>query len=144
MQIANKCILLMALVLSAFYAQSQIHKVYTGKEGRKSCEITIYDSGYVDVVPQFPGGDRAMMKFINETRRYPVEAYNNKVQGRVVCSFVVYPDGTINVISVIKGVEESLDREAVRIIQEMPRWMAGTIGEQPVPVSCVLTIPFRL
>ena len=103
MQIANKCILLMALVLSAFYAQSQIHKVYTGKEGRKSCEITIYDSGYVDVVPQFPGGDRAMMKFINETRRYPVEAYNNKVQGRVVCSFVVYPDGSINAISVIKG-----------------------------------------
>ena len=85
-----------------------------------------------------------MMKFINETRRYPVEAYNNKVQGRVVCSFVVYPDGSINAISVIKGVEESLDREAVRIIQEMPRWMAGTIGEQPVPVSCVLTIPFTI
>ena len=79
-------------------------------------------------------------KFINETRVYPAEAYNNRIQGRVVCSFVVYPDGSINGISVMKGVEETLDREAVRIISEMPRWIAGCIGNEAVPVSCVLAI----
>lgn len=143
MQILNRIITLIILAIGAHYVSAQIHRVYTGN-GHKSSEITIYDSGYVDVVPQFPGGERALTKFINETRCYPVEAYNNKVQGRVVCSFVVYPDGTINGISVIKGVEETLDREAVRIISEMPRWLAGSIDNQAVPVSCVLAIPFRL
>ena len=139
----NRLIVLTILTFSANFINAQIHRVYTGN-GQKNNEITIYDSGYVDVVPQFPGGERALMKFINETRCYPTDAYNNKVQGRVVCSFVVYPDGSINGISVIKGVEETLDKEAVRIIREMPRWMAGSIDNQAVPVSCVLAIPFRL
>lgn len=139
----NQLIVLTILTFSANFINAQIHRVYTGN-GQKNNEITIYDSGYVDVVPQFPGGERALMKFINETRCYPTDAYNNKVQGRVVCSFVVYPDGSINGISVIKGVEETLDKEAVRIIREMPRWMAGSIDNQAVPVSCVLAIPFRL
>lgn len=139
----NRLIILIILTLSTHFVNAQFHRVHTGN-GQKSSEITIYDSGYVDVIPQFPGGERALMKFINETRRYPVEAYNNKIQGRVVCSFVVYPDGTINGISIIKGVEETLDREAVRIISEMPRWLAGSIDNQAVPVSCVLAIPFRL
>ncbi len=143
MQILNRIITLLILTFGAHFLNAQIHRVYTGN-GNKNSEITIYDSGYVDVVPQFPGGERALMKFINETRCYPTEAYNNKVQGRVVCSFVVYPDGSINGISVIKGVEETLDKEAVRIIREMPRWMAGSIDNQTVPVSCVLAIPFRL
>lgn len=143
MLILNRLIILITLTLSAHYVDAQIHRVFTGN-GHKNSEITIYDSGYVDVIPQFPGGERALMKFINETRRYPADAYNNKVQGRVVCSFVVYPDGSINGISVIKSVEETLDREAVRIISEMPRWLAGSIDNQTVPVSCVLAIPFRL
>ncbi len=143
MRMLNRLIVLTILTFSANFINAQIHRVYTGN-GQKNNEITIYDSGYVDVVPQFPGGERALMKFINETRCYPTDAYNNKVQGRVVCSFVVYPDGSINGISVIKGVEETLDKEAVRIIREMPRWMAGSIDNQAVPVSCVLAIPFRL
>lgn len=143
MRMLNQLIVLTILTFSANFINAQIHRVYTGN-GQKNNEITIYDSGYVDVVPQFPGGERALMKFINETRCYPTDAYNNKVQGRVVCSFVVYPDGSINGISVIKGVEETLDKEAVRIIREMPRWMAGSIDNQAVPVSCVLAIPFRL
>ena len=143
MRMLNRLIVLTILTFSANFINAQIHRVYTGN-GQKNNEITIYDSGYVDVVPQFPGGERALMKFINETRCSPTDAYNNKVQGRVVWSFVVYPDGSINGISVIKGVEETLDKEAVRIIREMPRWMAGSIDNQAVPVSCVLAIPFRL
>lgn len=143
MQLVKRTKLLLILLICTFGANAQIHRVYTGN-GQQSNELTIYDSGYVDIVPQFPGGERALMKFINETRVYPAEAYNNRIQGRVVCSFVVYPDGSINGISVMKGVEETLDREAVRIISEMPRWIAGCIGNEAVPVSCVLAIPFRL
>ena len=55
----------------------------------------IYECDYVDEQPQFPGGEREMINFINSTRKYPYEAYQQKIQGRVVCSFVVNPDGTI-------------------------------------------------
>lgn len=103
----------------------------------------VYESYMVDAAPQFPGGDIAMMKFINTVRQYPQEAYNEGVQGRVRCSFVVNTDGKISDISVIKGVETSLDNEAVRIISEMPKWQAGEINNQPVPVYFILTIPFR-
>ena len=143
MQKVKKYILLILLVFCAYPINAQMHRVYVG-ECQKEKEIIVYDLSYVDVAPEFPGGDRMMMEFINETRRYPLDAYNNKIQGRVMCSFIVFPDGSINAISVIKGVEESLDREAIRIIQEMPRWTAGILGNEAVPVSCVLTIPFRL
>lgn len=139
----KKYILLAFLTFCTFPISAQIHRVYVG-EHQKEKEIVVYDWNYVDEAPEFPGGERGMMEFINETRRYPLEAYNNRIQGRVMCSFIVFPDGTINEISVIKGVEESLDQEAVRIIREMPRWKAGLLGNNTVPVSCFLTIPFRL
>ncbi len=105
--------------------------------------IDVYDMESVDRQPQFPGGDTAMLRFINNERRYPAEAYHDGIQGRVLCSFVVSEDGSLTHISVIRGVEESLDREAVRIISEMPKWMAGEIDDTPVPVYCILPIPFR-
>jgi protein TonB len=61
-----------------------------------------------------------------------------------MCKFIVHPDGSINRISVIKGVEDSLDEEAVRIIREMPRWESAKHKGRSVPVYYVLTIPFRL
>lgn len=91
----------------------------------------------------FPGGDGAMYRFINRERRYPSQAYRDGIEGRVLCSFVVNEDGTISHISVIKGVEASLDREAVRILTKMPTWDAGMIDETPVPVYCILPIAFR-
>lgn len=105
--------------------------------------VEVYDPDTVDNAPQFPGGDIAMMNFINRERVYPERAYQEGVQGRVRCSFVVNEDGNISHISVIKGVESSLDREAVRIISEMPVWNAGQIGNRTVPVYCIISIPFR-
>lgn len=106
--------------------------------------IKVYDCGRVDCPPTFPGGDRAMLRFINTTRHYPEDALAQGVQGRVMCSFVVRSDGSIGCINVLRGVHESLDREAVRIISEMPRWEAGTVNGEPVPVYYVLSIPFRI
>lgn len=104
-------------------------------------EAYIYDS--VDQPPYFPGGDGAMVKYINKERRYPRKAYDAKVEGRVVCSFIVDTDGTIENVDIVRSVEPSLDAEAKRVIREMPKWIAGRIGDNTVPVYCILTIPFR-
>lgn len=105
--------------------------------------INVYEFDFVDRQPQFPGGDNAMIRFINHERRYPQDAYNEGIEGRVLCSFVVNEDGSLSHISVLKGVEESLNKEAVRIISQMPPWSAGEIDNTPVPVYCILPIPFR-
>lgn len=98
----------------------------------------------VDVVPTFPGGNGAMMRFINSERRYPQKAYENAIEGRVLCSFVVEADGTLSHLNVLRGVEESLNNEALRIISQMPAWNPGLIDDEKVAVYCILPIPFRL
>lgn len=97
-----------------------------------------------DKAPSFPGGEGAMIRFINNERHYPQEAYDAGVEGRVRCGFVVDVDGSIINITVQRGSHELLNREAVRIISSMPRWEAGTVDGEPVPVYYLLTIPFRL
>ena len=143
MQIISRITTLALFIFCVTCVHAQFHKVHI-KNGESHNEMIIYESGYVDISPSFPGGECALIKFINKTRRYPVDAYNNKIQGRVVCRFVVHPDGSINAISIIKGVEDSLNQEAVRIIREMPKWTAGKLNDEPVPVYYVLTIPFRI
>lgn len=108
-----------------------------------SVVVEAYVADAVDVQPEFPGGDNAMMKFINDERRYPRRAYNEGIEGRVLCGFVVLPNGAISDIEVIRGVEESIDREAVRIIRSMPVWKAGRVSGAPVAVYCILPIAFR-
>ena len=107
-------------------------------------ERTVYEYDCVDRQPEFPGGDCAMVSFINSERRYPVAAYERKIEGRVLCGFVVNPDGSITDVSVMRGVEDSLNREAMRIIQEMPKWTAGEVSGERVPVYCIIPIAFRL
>lgn len=112
--------------------------------GCPDATVSVYEFDYVDVQPSFPGGNLELIKYINQSRRYPTEAYSRGIQGRVMCSFIVNPDGSISDIRVIKGVEHSLNREAVRVISEMPRWDAGKVNDEAVPVHCLLPIPFRL
>ena len=97
----------------------------------------------VEESPSFPGGDGAMMRFINSERKYPREAYEASIEGRVLCSFVVEADGSLSNIAVLRGVEESLNAEAVRVISAMPAWEPGKIHGENVAVYCLLPIPFR-
>lgn len=105
---------------------------------------SVLESEDVDVAPCFPGGDFERVNFINTTRRYPVEDYNNKVQGRVVCRFIVNADGSISDASIVRGVSPTLNEEALRIINAMPNWIAGKINGENVPVYQVMSISFRL
>lgn len=103
----------------------------------------VYESDYVDDKPEFPGGSTSLINFINSHRQYPQEAYDLGIEGRVTCAFVVNPDGKISHIKVLKGVESSLNKEAVRLVSIMPDWEPGKINDQPVPVRVVYCIPFR-
>lgn len=107
-------------------------------------QMTVYDATAVDVRPEFPGGDRAMLAYINRTLSYPESARAEGIHGRVLCGFVVTPEGELTCVSIVRGVEASLDREALRIISAMPRWSAGRRGNETVAVYCVLPIGFKL
>ena len=106
--------------------------------------VEAYDISSVEITPAFPGGERELVSFINRERCYPRRAYSQGVEGRVVCGFIVNPDGAISHVSVVRGVNDELNREAVRVISSMPRWEPGVRDGAKVPVYCCLTIPFRL
>lgn len=89
------------------------------------------------------GGDGSLMKFINNTREYPKKAYEKGVQGRVTCSFVVNTDGSVNHITVIRGVEPSLNKEAIRVLSNMPEWEPGRLNGKAVPTRVIWSVPFR-
>ncbi len=98
----------------------------------------------VERMPEFPGGEAAMNQFISRNIRYPVIAQENGIQGRVVVQFVVNTDGKIVDVEVVRGVEESLDKEAVRVVKAMPPWNPGRQGGNNVRVKYTLTIRFRI
>jgi len=138
-------ILLSVMVVLPVMAQVRHVTTVNPMSKNKSEYIEVYEFDYVDVQPQFPGGERGLINFINQTREYPYHAYHKHIQGRVLCSFVVGTDGRVSNIRVIRGAgDQSLDREAMRVISEMPRWSVGKVGKRAVPVRVVLPIAFRL
>ena len=110
----------------------------------KQEEVTEEIFVVVEEQPDFPGGQAAMMKFLSDNIRYPVIAQENGIQGRVICSFVVERDGSITDVQVVRGVDPSLDREAIRVIQQMPRWKPGKQRGSAVRVRFTLPVVFRL
>ena len=98
----------------------------------------------VEKMPEFPGGQEALNRYLVRNIKYPLLAQENGIQGRVVCQFVVNSDGSIVDISVVRGVEESLDKEAIRVIQSMPKWTPGRQGGKSVRVKYTLPIRFKL
>lgn len=98
----------------------------------------------VEEMPQFPGGSSAMFEYIATSLKYPVKAEENGVQGRVVCTFVVDTDGSISEVKVVKSIDPTLDKEAKRIVQEMPKWIPGKQGGTPVRVKYTVPVTFRL
>ncbi len=98
----------------------------------------------VERMPGFPGGDAALFKFLNDNVKYPVIAQENGIQGRVICQFVVNRDGSIVDVEVVRSVDPSLDKEAIRVIKSMPNWMPGQQRGKPVRVKYTLPVNFRL
>ncbi len=98
----------------------------------------------VETMPSFPGGDMAMMKYMSDNIKYPVIAQENGIQGRVICQFVVNKDGSIVDVEVVRSVDPSLDKEAIRMIKSMPKWTPGKQRGKAVRVKYTLPVNFRL
>lgn len=110
----------------------------------KQEEVTEEIFVVVEEQPEFPGGNTAMMKFLSDNIKYPVIAQENGIQGRVITNFVVERDGSITDVQVVRGVDPSLDKEAVRVIQSMPKWKPGKQRGSTVRVRFTLPVVFRL
>jgi len=98
----------------------------------------------VEEMPMFPGGDAALLTYIAEHTNYPEVAKENNIQGRVIVRFCVTSKGTINQVSVLKGVDPELDKEAIRVVESLPGFKPGKQGGKPVPVWYMVPITFTL
>ena len=98
----------------------------------------------VEQQAEFPGGMPALMKWLSNNIRYPEAAQQNDVQGRVIVKFVVEKDGSVSQAQIVKGVDKDLDKEALRVVNKMPKWQAGKNNGVAVRSYFTLPVNFRL
>ncbi|MBD5322294.1 MAG: TonB family protein [Duncaniella sp.] len=107
----------------------------------------VEDNRVFDVVeqkPQFPGGDEALLKFVRDHLHYPPMAQENNIQGRVVVQFVVTKTGAVGDVRVVRGKDPDLDKEAVRVVKQLPKFIPGKMNGHAVNVWYTLPIQFKL
>lgn len=132
----KKLILMTAMAVFCLTTASA-QKTVVSQKNQKVYEV-------VDQMPEFPGGMPAMIEFLQKNVKYPADAEKQKVEGRVLVSFVVETDGSITDIKVMKKAFPSLDAEAVRVAKAMPNWKPGKQKGKVVRVHFSLPISFRL
>ena len=98
----------------------------------------------VEQMPEYPGGQAALIEYISNNVKYPDDAAKKKVEGKVFVTFVVDTDGKITDVSLLRKVFPSLDAEAIRVISGMPNWIPGKQKGQVVRVKYTVPIMFRL
>lgn len=98
----------------------------------------------VEQMPQFPGGEAELMKYVANHIKYPTMAAENNIQGRVVVKFVVKKDGSVGEVQVLRGKDPDLDKEAVRVVRTLPKFIPGKMNGQAVSVWFSLPINFKL
>ena len=117
-------------------------EVIAEPEPPKVEETKVFD--VVEEMPQFPGGQAALLEYLAKNIKYPVVAEENGVQGRVIVTFVVERDGSITDVKVVKSVDPSLDKEATRVVKSMPKWQPGKQNGSAVRVKYTVPVQFRL
>ncbi len=98
----------------------------------------------VEQMPQFPGGQAELLKYIAQHLRYPVIAQENGIQGRVIIRFVVTAEGKVSNVTVLRSIDPYLDKEAIRVVESLPQWIPGKQNGRNVPVYYTCPITFRL
>ena len=128
------------LPITFMLAHNQVSTITPSPQDNDSDEVF----RAVEQMPAFPGGDAALMKYINEHLQYPPSAQENSIQGRVIVQFVVTKTGKIGDVKVVRGVDEALDAEAVRLTKSFPNFIPGKKNGRPVSVWYTLPITFML
>ena len=98
----------------------------------------------VEVMPQFPGGQIAMLQYLMKNIKYPEQAMKEGIQGRVTVRFIVEKDGSISDVKPVLSVHPLLNKEAVRVVESMPKWTPGKHNGKPVRVRFNLPVMFKL
>jgi TonB family C-terminal domain len=117
---------------------------YSKKSSSNNDNPKVYDFVSLDKQPSFPGGMEKFYEYLKKTVKYPQEAQKNNIQGKVFLSFIVETDGELTDIKVDRSVGSGLDEEAVRVIEESPKWIPGMKGGQNVRVKYNIPISFSL
>jgi len=116
--------------------------VIAAKEEEEEEEAQVFF--IVEDMPEFPGGEMALRTYIANAIKYPVIAQENGIQGKVYVTFVVGKDGSVSNASIARGVDPSIDKEALRVINSLPKWKPGKQRGKPVNVSYTVPINFQL
>ena len=98
----------------------------------------------VEVMPQFPGGQIAMLQYLMKNIKYPEQAVKEGIQGRVTVRFIVEKDGSISDVKPVLSVHPLLNKEAVRVVESMPKWSPGKQNGKPVRVRFNVPVMFKL
>ena len=133
----KKIFVLMAFVTLCFGAQA----------AEMNTLNTVNDDVVVDnpdVLPEFPGGMEALMSYIGNNVKYPEEACSKKVEGKVIVEFIVKKDGSVADAKVISKTDGQLNKEALRVVNSMPKWKPGRNKGKIVDVRFVLPVLFKL
>ena len=99
---------------------------------------------HVEQMPEYPGGSTELMKYLGEKIRYPQLAQEQGIQGQVILRFVVGKDGSVSDVRVVRSLDPSCDKEAMRVVQSMPKWVPGKQNGNPVLVYFTLPVRFKL
>ena len=132
-----KKLLLMSLLAVFGFSAVNAQKTVVSTDNQK-----VYD--VVEQMPEYPGGMGAFMEYLMQSIKYPEDAMKQKVEGRVIANFVVETDGTISNVEIWRPVSPSLDAEAIRVLQAMPRWTPGKQSGKPVRVKYTVPVTFKL
>ena len=132
-----KKLILMFLMAGCFLMTANAQKTVVSQTNQK-----VFDT--VEQMPEYPGGMQAMIEFLQTNMKYPEDAAKQKVEGRVMVQFVVETDGSVSDVHVAKQVFPSLDAEAIRVVQAMPKWTPGKDKGRVVRVKYNLPIVFRM
>ena len=132
-----KKLIMMSLMAMLGFTTVSAQKTVVAQKEQKVFDI-------VEQMPEYPGGMEALFKYLSENVKYPEDAKNQKIEGRVLASFIVEVDGSISDVKIAKQVFPSLDAEAVRVLSGMPNWIPGKQGGKAVRTKFTVPIAFNL
>ena len=132
-----KVIVLIALMAVFGFTTASAQKTVVSQKNQEVFDI-------VEQMPEYPGGMQALFEYLSQNIKYPEDAQKQKVEGRVLVTFVVETDGSISNLEVVKHAFPSLDTEAVRVLSGMPKWTPGKQGGKVVRVKFTVPIVFNL
>ena len=110
-------------------------------------EIKPNEKGIYNIVEEaasFPGGMANCLKFLSENVKYPEDCKKEGIQGRVIAQFIIDKDGSVIDVKIVRGVHPSLDKEAIRMIEAMPKWTPGKVKGEPVKCQYTLPVAFKI